>query len=77
MLSVFHERGLRVPEDLSLIGFDDDEYSAYLCPPLSTIAQPGGEVGAYIYEQIFNRLELKSEIRSRTYGASLLLRASA
>jgi LacI family transcriptional regulator len=76
LLSSLQERGRRVPEDLALVGFDNDEYSAYLDPPLSSIAQPGGEVGAYIYEQLFNHLELKSEIRSRTYGASLVVRRS-
>jgi LacI family transcriptional regulator len=77
LLSLLHERGLRVPEELAVIGFDDDEYSAYLSPPLTTIAQPGSEVGTYIYEQLFNRIELGSEIRSRTYGASLVPRRSA
>jgi LacI family transcriptional regulator len=77
ILSFLHENAVRVPEDIALIGFDNDDYSAYLSPPLTTIAQPGSEVGAYIYEQLFNHLELKSEIRSKTYGSSLLLRTSA
>jgi LacI family transcriptional regulator len=77
LLSFLQERGTRVPEDLSLVGFDDDDYSAYLTPPLTTISQPGDEVGAYIFEQLWSHLELGSEIRNRTYGASLLLRASA
>lgn len=77
MLAVLVERGARIPEDLALVGFDDDDYSAYLSPPLTTIAQAGDEVGVYIYEQILNRLELGSEMRSRIYGAKLLPRRSA
>jgi LacI family transcriptional regulator len=77
LMSFLHERGRRVPEDLAIVGFDDDEYSAYLTPPLTTIAQPGSEVGAYIFEQLFNRLGLGSEIRNKTYGTNLVPRQSA
>jgi LacI family xylobiose transport system transcriptional regulator len=34
------ERGLRIPEDVSLVGVDDIEASRYLNPPLTTIRQP-------------------------------------
>ena len=38
-------RGFRVPEDISLIGFDDQVESAYTSPPLTTVKQPGRELG--------------------------------
>ena len=76
LLSFLQEKGVRVPEDLALVGFDDDDYSAFLSPPLTTIAQGGGEVGVYIYEQLWGRLELGSPISSRTYSTSLVLRRS-
>jgi len=34
------EKGLRIPEDISLMGFDDNGYSAYLSPALSTVKRP-------------------------------------
>ncbi|GAA2294917.1 LacI family transcriptional regulator [Streptomyces kunmingensis] len=37
-LHVAHERGLRVPEDLAIVGFDDIEDGRYSHPPLTTIA---------------------------------------
>ncbi|CAB3810156.1 LacI family DNA-binding transcriptional regulator [Paraburkholderia fynbosensis] len=43
-LTIFH-RGLRVPEDISLVGFDDLPTSSYMTPPLTTVRQPTYEIG--------------------------------
>ena len=40
-----YRRGIRVPEDVSLVGFDDQEVSAFVTPPLTTVRQPGLELG--------------------------------
>lgn len=40
-----HRRGLRVPDDLSLVGFDDLAGAIYAIPPLSTVHQPAYEMG--------------------------------
>lgn len=38
-------RGIRVPEDVSLVGFDDEPLSAYVSPPLTTLRQSGVDMG--------------------------------
>ena len=40
------ELGMRVPDDLSLVSFDDDQIASYLRPGLTTIALPHQEMGA-------------------------------
>ncbi len=45
VLGAARRRGLNVPEDLSLVGFDDVRYAAHMNPPLTTIAQPMQQIG--------------------------------
>ncbi|MEW2360024.1 LacI family DNA-binding transcriptional regulator [Spirillospora sp. NPDC029432] len=40
------ERGLRIPQDLSIVGFDDLSVSRWFSPPLTTVRQPLAEMGA-------------------------------
>jgi len=40
-----HRRGLRIPDDVSLVGYDDIASALYAAPPLSTVRQSGHEVG--------------------------------
>ena len=44
-LAAVKERGLRVPQDLSLAGFDDIDYAAFTDPPLTTMRVPAHEIG--------------------------------
>jgi DNA-binding LacI/PurR family transcriptional regulator len=45
-LRAFSEAGLRVPEDISVVGFDDQPEAAYFVPPLTTVNQGFKELGA-------------------------------
>jgi DNA-binding LacI/PurR family transcriptional regulator len=46
LLRAMHEAGRRIPEDVSVVGFDDIPESPYFTPPLTTVRQDFGEVGS-------------------------------
>jgi DNA-binding LacI/PurR family transcriptional regulator len=50
------EAGLRVPEDLAIVGFGDLEAAAYATPPLTTVAQPVAEIARRAVELLFERV---------------------
>jgi DNA-binding LacI/PurR family transcriptional regulator len=45
LLRALHERGRRVPEDVSVVGFDDIPEAGHFVPPLTTVHQDFAEVG--------------------------------
>ena len=45
-LAVIQAKGLQIPEDIAIVGFDNREISSYLQPPLTTVALPTPEIGA-------------------------------
>ena len=46
LLRAMHEAGRRIPEEISVVGFDDIPESPYFTPPLTTVRQDFGEVGS-------------------------------
>ena len=46
VLRAMHERGRRIPHDVSVVGFDDIPEAPYFTPPLTTVRQDFGEVGS-------------------------------
>lgn len=52
-----YQKGLRVPHDISIIGYDDIDLSPYLTPPLTTIHQPKDELGKLAIDQLLYRMD--------------------
>ncbi|SDO33489.1 transcriptional regulator, LacI family [Rhodoferax sp. OV413] len=56
-LSAAHEAGLRIPQDLSVIGFDDIELARFTSPPLTTIVQPKQRIGMLAVDMLLERIQ--------------------
>lgn len=54
VLTLAHRIGLRVPEDLSVVGFDDTPASLTSWPPLTTVRQPLEEMGRLVIDALAN-----------------------
>lgn len=48
------ELGLVIPDDISVIGFDDDETARHLSPPLTSMILPTRAMGRWVIEQLFH-----------------------
>jgi DNA-binding LacI/PurR family transcriptional regulator len=57
VLKSLHEHGMRIPEDVSVIGFDDLGFAPFLNPPLTTVRAPTEKVGEIATERLFGLLE--------------------
>ncbi len=71
-----HARGLRVPDDLSVVGFDDVAIAAYVEPPLTTIAQDMPRLGSLAVEVILARLAGRGDDIDTVLPAQLVIRQS-
>ena len=67
------EKGMSIPEDISIIGYDNLEISAYLMPALTTVDQPSYKLGLNAAEVLFDKLENKTEMPSAIQLTSALV----
>ena len=72
------ESGRRVPEDVSVVGFDDIPESAFFLPPLTTVRQDFGELGRQALRLLVDRICGRPAPGARLPVApELIVRASA
>jgi LacI family transcriptional regulator len=68
-ISALAEKGLRVPDDISVVGCDDIELAAFANPALTTITQPKHAIGVMSTRMLINRIKHKD----RAYQRKVLL----
>jgi DNA-binding LacI/PurR family transcriptional regulator len=59
-IRAFQEAGLRVPEDISVVGFDDIAIASFSIPSLTTVRQPLLKMGRLAAETLLDRIEERS-----------------
>ena len=75
LLAALHEEGLEIPDDVSVVGFDDLPEAPYFTPPLTTVRQDFAELGRRGVQLVLARLA-GEDIHPEPVPAPLLVRAS-
>jgi DNA-binding LacI/PurR family transcriptional regulator len=69
--------GLRIPEDLSVVGVDDPPSAAHLSPPITTLRQPLVQLGQSAVTALVEQIQRNNgDPSSRTLCAELIVRRS-
>jgi DNA-binding LacI/PurR family transcriptional regulator len=76
-LDAVRERGLRIPDDMSVVGFDDVPWATLLQPPLTAVAQPTYELGQKAAQLLLERLAQPGKpVAHVQLPTTLIIRAS-
>ena len=75
-IAVLHQAGLRVPQEMSVLGFDDTDFAAYMLPRLTTVCIPTREVARNATRHLINRCYGKSLSVVRKFLPTLVWRDS-
>lgn len=76
LLRALHERGRRVPTDVSVVGFDDVPEAAYLWPPLTTVEQAFSELGRRAVDLALRAIAGEDAPTSAAVAPHLVVRGS-
>ncbi|MEV6267243.1 LacI family DNA-binding transcriptional regulator [Kribbella sp. NPDC051936] len=78
LIHALHEAGRRVPDDVSVVGFDDIDLAAHLWPPLTTVRQEFHQIGHDLVEVIMRQLGGREQLTGYhgTVPAPLIVRQS-
>ncbi|WP_191249906.1 LacI family DNA-binding transcriptional regulator [Kordiimonas sediminis] len=76
VLHVAHERGLKVPDDVSVVGFDDTPLSRQIWPALTTVRQPIRQMGGCAARMLISRIRQSGDAASTALPYELVIRHS-
>ncbi len=73
-----YQAGLRVPQDIAVVGYDDIELARYMTPPLTTVHQPKDELGELAIDVLIHRMANPAQAQQRVQlTPELIVRGSA
>ncbi len=77
VLKAVKEAGLKIPDDISLLIFDDQPYVPFLDPPITTVKQDSEKIGMLAIEYILSKIDKeKVDLESKLIPTSLIIRDS-
>lgn len=75
-IRALHERNLCIPEDISIVGFDDIPEAPYFSPPLTTVRQEFSQLGKLGVEYLVSIIEDSAITQQKTISPRLIVRKS-
>lgn len=71
------EYNLKIPEDLGVVGYSNSQLASYLTPKLSSVEQPGEEMGELAFDYLQQIIIGNNRLIKKTFDASLIIRNSS
>jgi LacI family transcriptional regulator len=79
-LKALKEEGFTIPDDVAIIGFSDEPITSLIDPPMTTVAQPGYEMGKLATNMLLQQIEQKDDeellIQKKELRTELVIRKS-
>jgi DNA-binding LacI/PurR family transcriptional regulator len=76
-----HRKGIRIPEDISLLGCDNSQHAEYFCPPLSVIDIPNDRLGytaaTWIHQKLKGQGSIKPPVEPWMQGSLIVRETTA
>ncbi|NJK96766.1 MAG: LacI family transcriptional regulator [Bacteroidales bacterium] len=79
VIGVLKRNGIRIPADISIMGFTDEPAAAFIDPPLTTVSQPINEIGKTAADLLLKQINRKLNVKENTkinLDTSLIIRKS-
>jgi LacI family transcriptional regulator len=79
IMQAAHQRGIQIPEQLSIVGYDNIDFCEFTVPPLTTISQDGmrmGEIGANLLMDMIEHGRARDEVDDVVLRPTLIVRQS-
>ena len=77
VIRALKEKGVRIPQDVAIVGFDDTNLCNYVSPPLTSIRQSAEEMGKVAARILMELIKGSSTIRRYVFSPTLVVRQSS
>lgn len=75
VMGALHDHGLKVPDDVSVVGFDDIPIASYTVPPLSTVQQDTNKAGEILVDKLLKLIK-GEDVSTEMIPANVIIRKS-
>lgn len=77
VIKALKEKGLRIPQDVAVVGFDDTNLCDFIFPSLTSVKQPAEEMGKVAAKMLIELIEKRANVRKYIFSPTLVVRKSS